>query len=134
MDAEHQRVSRTAGGWPRASARPRRTLGLLCATLAPLLSGCGPNVECSGKDVQAALGRALDDLYAQSRQLATVDLTITDIVAVREGPKSAACKVLLQLDADLFGRKYSQPVTFPYTAEVTEGGKIFVTITDTSKK
>jgi len=128
--AEDKQPGCSSGRRSPALKRTRRIAGLtlLCAVVGPLLSACSQDLECSDKSVQTALGRALDNLYAQSRSLAKVDITIKDTVVVQQSPQSASCKVLAHLDIDFVGQKQSRDITIPYTAETTDKGNVLVTI------
>lgn len=108
--------------------RPIAGLTLSCAVLGQLLSACSQDLECSDNSVQIALGRALDNLYAQSRSLAQVDITVNDIVVVQQSPQSTSCKALVHLDIDFVGQKQSRDVAVLYTAETTDKGNVLVTI------
>lgn len=99
-------------------------------TAACLVAACSSQPGCNDGTVRQALDQALDNLFAGSRKMATVDLRIDDIVAVEQQKGRASCKAMLHISVDFLGiQKEERDVTISYLAEVTQQGRILVTIT-----
>lgn len=120
---------------PSAAFRRRVPLGLrLRFGLVPLLLfnpvGCSSGLGCNDPSVRQALDQALDNLYAESRKLAKVGVTVNDIVTVSQNGKQASCKALVHIAVDFLGiQKEDRDSSIEYVAEIAESGRTFVTIT-----
>ena len=121
----HERVDRLSATLPRRAVPASRLLVVLA--LSPAVSACRSDLSCSGADVQAALHQALDNLYAESRTLSRVDLTIKDIVSVGQTEHGVSCKAVVHLDINYLGIAKAADPIIPYTAERTDNGQVLVT-------
>ena len=125
-----------ACGVPTSAAFRRRvSLGMrlrfaLVPALLLNLVGCSSGPGCNDPAVRQALDQALDNLYAESRKLAKVGVTVNDIVTVSQNGKQASCKALVHIAVDFLGlQKEERDSSIEYVAEVTEQGHTLVTVT-----
>jgi len=128
--AEVQRTSSIYGMRRPARTTARRIGGIVgsCIVSSVMLAGCAQDVGCSDSTVQTALGRALDKIYAQTRTLYKVEITIKDIISIASSTQRASCKVMFHYDIEGFGQSLSDDVTASYTAELSEKGNVLVTV------
>lgn len=117
---------------PMTSLSPgvRIVTSLAAAVLSVSLSTCAGNVRCTSQPVQAALQRALDKVYAQSRQLADVQVEVADIIVVQEGPRAATCRAAMNITVNYLGTRQKASAVATFAAERTERGDILVTLTE----
>ncbi|WP_018041743.1 hypothetical protein [Methylobacterium sp. 88A] len=94
------------------------------------VSACSGIVSCASQPVQTALQRALDKLYAQSRQLADVQVKVADIIVVQQSSQSATCRAAMNITVDYLGTRQNESVVATFIAERTERGDILVTISE----
>lgn len=85
-------------------------------------------VRCTDDPVQAAFNKALDALYAPSRQLASVDVEVKDTIPIYEFDSKAGCKAAVSITVQYLGKQQQNDALIEYVAERSVKGNIFVTL------
>ena len=124
----------TSGDGRAAKPHPpaARLLFAVCLLLAvsPFLAAWGSGPKCGDTNVRQALGRALDNTFAETRKMAQIAVTVEDIVVVDEGATRAACKAMLHIAFNYMNiQRGEQDSVIEYLAESSDRGNVLVTIT-----
>lgn len=109
----------------------RRSAAFLALLIAAAgLTGCSGGLGCNDAPVREALDRALDRLYAPSRQFAKVAVRIDDIITIERSARRTSCRAVMNVSVEaMLMKKQQEDTTVEYIAETTEQGRVLVTLT-----
>ena len=75
-----------------------------------------------------AFRKSIDQMYAEFRQTAEVDVEIRDLVAVDQTPRRSVCKAVMRIAITYFGIRKQEDTVVTFVAEATEKGDVVVTV------